>query len=395
MQQVSSQERWQAQLAWCKQMREQSPVYYDEQHRLWNLFRYEDVVSTLADPATFSSHIMPPASAQDSEESFLSSWLKGDITKMDPPQHRHFRGLVSQAFTPRAIEQMAPRIHEITNTLLDGVAAKGEMEFVSDLAAPLPIIVIAELLGVPPEDRDRFKIWSNTLIDSSSVQPGDKATLNKVIPIFKEMFAYLQDFCQARREHPRNDLISHLTQVEFEGRMLNNDEILAFVTTLLVAGNITTTILLGNAIVCLNEHPDAAEAIKADPSLIPSMVEEVLRYRPPFTATMRLTTKEVTIQEVTIPERQMVITWLISANYDEQQFPDPEHFDIRRHPNRHQAFGHGIHFCIGAPLARLEARIALDILLKRFPSLQIQPGARQEAHASPFINGVKTLPVNW
>ncbi|GHO83930.1 cytochrome P450 [Dictyobacter formicarum] len=393
MQQGSSQERWLAQLAWCKQMREQSPVYYDEQNHLWNLFRYENVVSTLADPATFSSRSMAPA--QDSEESFLSSWLKGDITKMDPPQHRHFRGLVSQAFTPRVVEQMAPRIHEITSTLLDEVAAKGEMDLVSDLSAPLPIIVIAELLGVPPEDRNRFKDWSNTLIASTSATPADKARLKEVLPIFKEMFAYLQNFCQARREQPRNDLISHLTKAQFEGRMLDNDEILAFVTTLLVAGNITTTILLGNAIVCLNEHPDATAAIRADPSLLPSAIEEILRYRPPFTVTMRTTTRQVTIQGVTIPANQMVITWLLSANHDERQFPEPERFDIRRHPNRHQAFGHGIHFCIGAPLARLEARIALALLFERFPSLKIQPGAELEAYESPFINGVKNLPVSW
>ncbi|HEY7414822.1 MAG TPA: cytochrome P450, partial [Ktedonobacteraceae bacterium] len=161
------------------------------------------------------------------------------------------------------------------------------------------------------------------------------------------------------------------------------------------AGNITTTILLGNSILCLDEHPNAMEAIRSDLSLLPSTIEEVLRYRPPFTGMLRVTTTDVALRGITIPARQMVTTWILSANYDEQQFSDPERFNIRRYPNRHQAFGHGIHYCLGAPLARLEARIALEILLKRFPGLSRKPDREVVPHESIYVLGVKNLPVTW
>lgn len=390
MQHLPFQERWPAMLAWCKQMREDSPVSYDEQTHLWNLFHYDDVVRVLSDPTTFSSQITVPRQADD----FFSIWSKGDITKMDPPRHRHFRNLISQAFTPRVVELLAPNIEDITNQLLDKVADKGEMDIVRDLAAPLPIIVIADMLGVPREDRDRFKFWSDTLMSFSSGGV-DVTHLDEIMLIFKEMFAYLEDFCQERRKHPQQDMITRLTTAEVEGKKLDDDEIKTFIVTLLVAGNITTTILLSNIILCFDEYPDSMAALLADPSLIPSAIEEVLRYRPPFTATIRKTTTDVTIQGVTIPAEQLVTTWLLSANHDQQQFPEPERFDILRQPNRHQAFGHGIHFCIGAPLARLEAKIALGILLKRFPSLKCVSGAKLETYPSVFINGVKNLPVTW
>lgn len=272
------------------------------------------------------------------------------------------------------------------------------MDLVRDLAAPLPIMVIAELLGVNVEDRDRFKHWSDVLMTSVPIGPGDptdEAMLQSVVPIMQEMFAYLQRYCQERRQHPREDLISRLTAAQVEGQQLADEEILTFVATLLLAGNVTTTILLGNAVLCLDEHPDAMRALHADPARLSTALEEILRYRPPFTATMRVTTTEITLHGVTIPARHLVNVWLLSANHDERQFREPERFDIWRDPNRHQAFGHGIHFCIGAPLARLEAKIVLSALLERFPGLSRVSGNELKPYESRYVLGVKNLPMAW
>lgn len=392
MQQTSLQKRWDAQLDHFRLMRETKPVHYDEQTHLWNLYRYEDVVYALSHPAIFSSDtnsLVP----QQPEINFMS---KGDITQMDPPRHRQFRNLISQAFTPRVVEQMAPRITALTNQLLDAVTIKNEMDIIRDIAAPLPIIVIAELLGVPSEDRECFKHWSNTLIaSSSSMDPTNEEMLASMIPTMREMHEYLQNYVHERRQQPRQDLISRLTTAQVEGHMLDDDEIVGFASLLLLAGNITTTILIGNAILCLTDHPEATAALRADMSLLPSAIEEVLRYRSPFTLTARVTTNDVTLHGVTIPAQQLVNVWLLSANHDEQQFPNPEHFDIRREPNRHQAFGHGIHFCIGAPLARLEGKIVLQALLERFPTLKRLLDIELEPHVSGFVTGVRSLPVTW
>ncbi len=392
MPQESMQERWDALLDHLRLMRETKPVHYDEQTHFWNLYRYEDVVYALSHPAIFSSdtNSMVP---QQSEISFMG---RGDITQMDPPRHRQFRNLISQAFTPRMIEQLAPRISALTNQLLDAVTIRSEMDIIRDIAAPLPIIVIAELLGVPSEDRDRFKRWTNTLIASaSSMDPNNEEMLTSMIPTMREMREYLEKYVQERRQQPRNDLISRLTTAQIEGQTLDNDEIVGFASLLLLAGNITTTILIGNAVLCLTDHPEAMVALRNDPSLIPSALEEVLRYRSPFTLTARVTASEVTLHGVTIPPRQLVSVWLLSANHDEHQFPNPEQFDIRREPNRHQAFGHGIHFCLGAPLARLEGKIALQALLERFPTLKRVPNVELEPHESGFVTGVQNLPVTW
>jgi cytochrome P450 len=392
MSQASMQTRWNALLDELRLMRETKPVHYDEQTHLWNLYRYEDVVYALSHPAIFSSdtNSMVP---QQPEISFMS---KGDITQMDPPRHRQFRNLISQAFTPRVVEQMAPRITALTNQLLDAVTPRSEMDIIRDIAAPLPIIVIAELLGVPSEDRERFKHWSNTLIASaSSIDPTDEEMLASMIPTMREMHEYLRNYVHERRQQPREDLISRLTTAQIEGKTLDDDEIVGFASLLLLAGNITTTILIGNAVLCLTDHPEAAAALRADMSLLPSAIEEVLRFRSPFTLTARVTTSDITLHGVTIPARQLVNIWLLSANHDERQFPDPEHFDIRREPNRHQAFGHGIHFCIGAPLARLEGKIVLQALLERFPTLQRVPNIELEPHESSFVTGVRSLPVMW
>lgn len=383
-------------LAWCQQMSATQPVYYAEQTRSWNVFQYQDVLHVLSDNANYSadtSRLIPM-------EGPLELFMKGNVANMDPPRHDQLRGLVSQAFTPRSIELLAPRIAELTQQLLDKVADQGKMDIVQDLAYPLPIIVIAEMLGIPIEDRERIKHWSAifasmTLGEDPTATFPDEEQLQTSINLMQDIYSYLRTYCQERRIHPQHDLISRLTQAEVNGQRLDDDEVVGFAVVLLIAGNITTTLLLGNAMVCLDRNPEQLALLRNNPALLTNALEEVLRCRPPFTVTQRMTTKEVVLHGQTIPELQMVNTWMLAGNYDEHQFSDPERFDIQRNPNRHLSFGHGIHFCIGAPLARLEARIALGTLLQRFPDIRIVPDSQIETFASYAMCGVKSLPVTW
>lgn len=371
--------------AWLRQMRDTKPIIYEERSRAWNVFRYEDALRVLSEPATFSSDFGRMIPNQ--------RFAKGNLAATDPPQHRQLRRLVSQAFTPRTVAQLAPRITAVTHELLDAVADAGEMDLVGDLAYPLPVIVIAELLGVPIEDRDRFKQWADGLLSLEFEDAFDEEFIRSVEAARQEMDAYLLGHARERRVHPGEDLISRLVTAEVDGQRLDDEEVTNFAAVLLIAGHITTTLLLGNAVLCLDEHPDAAAALRADPSVLPSAVEEVLRYRTPFTQMMRLTNHEISLCGETIAEQQLILLWPISANHDECQFPEPDRFDIHREPNQHLGFGHGIHFCLGAPLARLEANIALGILLERFSELALIPGADPVFYESPRIFGAKRLPV--
>jgi cytochrome P450 len=337
------------------------------------VFRYADVEQVLTDYKLFSS-VRNPEVTQ----------ARPNILNMDPPRHRQLRNLVTQAFTPRSVAQLTERITAIVTQLLDEAASNGHMDIIDDLAYPLPVIVIAELLGIPPEDRARFKLWSDAAVGSLSTDNIDPR------PEMGEYF--LQIFAQ-RREHPQNDLVSALLNAQVDGEHLTQAEMLSFCILLLVAGNETTTNLIGNALLCLDDFPDAMEALRAEPNLIPSAIEEVLRYRSPVQFTGRIATSDTIVGGQAIKAGQGIRLLLGSANRDEAQFPNADSFDIRRMPNRHLAFGHGIHFCLGAPLARLEAKIALTLLLERFSTIQRMRDVPLEHVGSFLMYGVKHLPV--
>jgi cytochrome P450 len=342
-------------------MRNTEPVWQDPNTGFWNVFRYQDVAVVLADYRTFSSDVSQvfPDMAKRAD---------GNLISTDPPYHRQLRHLVSQAFTPRAIARLEAHIEELTEELLDQTQGRTQIELVSDLAYPLPVTVIAELLGVPSTaDPSRFKSGAE----------------------FRDL---LRDHIGQRRIEPRQDLLSGLVAAEIDGQRLSDQEIVGFVALLLHAGHITTTALLGNAILCLDEHPQAQDTLRADPAAIPGAIEEVLRYRSPIARIERVTTTEVQLGEQVIAPRKMLNVWLLSANHDERQFENPEDFVIDRHPNPHVGFGRGIHFCLGAPLARLESKIALGVLLRRFSQLRIDPERSLELYAASFgINGVRRL----
>ena len=371
-------------LAWYRTMRDTNPVSHDPRTGAWSVFRYQDVATVLADHQTFRSdlrEVMPIA----------SDLIEGNILRMDPPRHHRLRSLVSKAFTPTAISHMEGRVAELTEELLDETGGRHQMELVGDLSYPLPVIVIAEMLGVPAEDRAKFREWADALLTRDSSDPLDTTQLEKARAQLNHFYDYLRGHVARRRVEPRSDVLTDLVAAEIDGERLADSEVVGFATVLLLAGHITTTALLGNAIRCLDEHPEAQAALRADQASIPLAIEEVLRYRSPFALLARATTTEVQLGGKTIPPKQLVMAWILSANHDERQFENPDDFVMDRQPNAHVGFGKGIHFCIGAPLARLEARVALGILLRRYSKLSVDPTYRLEGYLNPGLNSTKTL----
>src|SRR5437868_1380468 len=352
--------------SWFEEMREHNPVFKDERTRLWQVFRYEDVLTILTDYSRFSSQAYE----------FMGGFLANSLIAKDPPDHRKLRNLVNQAFTSKAVARLSDRITHITQELLDEVRRKGTMDIVSDIAFPLPAKVIAELLGVPPEDWNIFQRWAR--VDGSDPASSRQET-GRSMQV--EMFNYFSNLLEERRRAPREDLISSLSVAEVDGERLSEHELVSFCTLLLAAGQETTKNLIANALVCLTDHPDTIAHLKREPALMPTAIEEVLRYLPPVWFLFRQTLTDVELSGQHIPANQVILAWTASANRDPSQFPDPDRFDMQREPNRHLAFGHGIHFCVGAPLARLEARIALPMMLKQLKDLQRVEGFPIMVHA--------------
>jgi cytochrome P450 len=337
-------------------MRNQQPVFRAEQWPVWQVFRYEDVSTVITDYARFSSRLMGGR-----EDSLLADTL---IAK-DPPDHRKLRNLVNTAFTPRAVAHLSGRIAEITQELLDQVRARGEMDVVEDLAFPLPARVIAEMLGVPEGDWDIWRRWARVDSSSPAVQQG-----SFVSNMREEMTRYFSALLAERRRVPREDLITALSKAEVDGERLSEHDLVSFCFLLLAAGQETTKNLIANFTLCLTDHPGLQGQLVQELALMPSAIEEVLRYLPPVWFLFRETTTDVELAGKHIPAGQPVLAWLASANRDPAQFPQAEQFDVKREPNRHLTFGHGIHFCVGAPLARLEARVALPMMLEQLKDLR-------------------------
>lgn len=370
-------------------MRESNPVYYDPARQSWNVFRYDDVQQVLSDYKAFSSQFRSGGVA-DADQPFAAS-----IISTDPPRHRQLRNLVTQAFTPRAVDALAPRISYLVNDYLDQVTAHGQMDVIHDLGYPLPVTVIAELLGVPAADREQFKKWSDAVV--STAGSGEDVDYEAFASngAVMEMSTYFFNMIEQRTAQPGEDLISGLLAANIEGEHLNLMELLGFCVLLLVAGNETTTNLIGNALLTFTEHPEAWARLRANPELVPQAIEEVLRYRSPVQSMYRVATREVKLNGGTIPQGGWVVAWIGSANHDDAQFARPEQFDIERTPNKNLAFGHGIHYCLGAPLARLEGKIALSAMLERFSTVALAPNAELKRLPSTIVYGFKSVPITF
>jgi cytochrome P450 len=363
-------------------LRTAAPLFHEPQTGLWMVFDYDGVKRVLADHDTFSSRCGP-------------DWL---LFK-DPPRHARLRTLIAAAFTPRAIAGLAPRIRELSQTLLDRSIARGEMDLAADYAVPLPMRVISDLLGVPEADQPRMIRWSDAILNMSLTIPtaGSQAAAaeSEFAASTAEVDDYLTGLLAERRAQPRDDLLTRLVQVEVEGQRLTQDEIRGFFQLLLVGGQETTTNLITCAVLCLLENPDQFALLRERMDLLPSAIEEVLRYRSPFQWMFRFTTRDTELHGHAIPARKMILAMIGSANRDPKHFPDAERFDIQRDPNPHLAFGHGIHFCLGAPLARLEARIALTDLFTRLPDLSLATNEPWEPRKALHVHGPKRLPIRW
>ncbi len=311
---------------------------------------------------------------------------------VDPPRHTRLRNLVSKGFTPRRVQHLRPRVEAIVTELVDQAEDRGCMDLMADLAVPLPIIVIAELLGVPVEDRDRLKVWSDNaaLLLDGTLRDDHLAV---AVPNFLELIDYLKHVIEARRKEPQDDLISALVAAQDADDSLDDYEVLATCALILGAGHETTTNLIGNGMWALLRDPEAFRRLASEPGLLPSAVEELLRFDSPVQVTSRVPLEDVEIQGVVIPKGDEVNTLIGSANRDPAQFPDPDRLVLDRPENRHLAFGHGPHFCLGAPLARLEGEIAFGALARRFPEMRLErdPPPRR---AGFVLRGLKSLPVN-
>lgn len=368
-----------------KRMRESAPVFHDERSGSWHVFRYDDVQQVLSEHARFSSRMR----GDDPAES--GHLFESSLITTDPPRHRQLRSLVAQGFTPKAVDALAPRIQQLTDELLDGIEAAGTADLIHALAVPLPVIVISELMGVPAGDRDRFKLWSDVIV--SQTRTGAPSEEHQAAN--QEMAGYFLDLIDQRRSRPGNDLISNLLSAEIDGQKLSVPELLGFCSLLLVAGNETTTNLIGNAVLSFTEVPGTLDRLRKEPALLPQALEEVLRFRSPVQSMYRIAVAETVLGDVRIPAGAPLVAWIGSANRDERQFERPAEFDVDRGQIRHLAFGHGIHFCLGAPLARLEAKVALEAILSRLPGLALAAGAALERMDSTIVYGLKALPVSW
>jgi cytochrome P450 len=368
-------------------MRSGFPVLHFSPANLWMLFDYDSVKRALSDHDAYSSMVTP-------ETGKAPDWL----VFSDPPRHTKLRAIIMRAFTPRSIASLEPRIRELSRELLDQATHRGEMDLVADYAGPLPTMVIAEMLGIPLADRPRFLRWSEIILNLSyTITGGEEAAraVREHAVVLTEIKPYLADMLEERRKAPKNDLLTRLVEAEVDGERLTEHDIVGFFQFLLTAGTETTTNLIDNAILCFLDNPaELARLLKA-PELLPSAIEEVLRYRSPLQIVFRETKRDVEVHGQHIPAGKLVLVVIGSANRDPQQFKDPDRFDITRDPNPHIAFGHGIHFCLGAALSRLEARIALSDLLERAKNFKLASGPPWEPRKALIVHGPARLPLRF
>ncbi|HVB27302.1 MAG TPA: cytochrome P450 [Mycobacteriales bacterium] len=347
-------------------MRDRYPVYATS--------RFADLWNAIHDPETFSSDGVAEAAE-----------LMPQMIYMDPPRHTELRALVSRAFTPRRVAKLGDRVREVARELIGGFAAAGRCDLVHDLAAPVPSTIMGELIGVPPEHSEQFRSWTEAFLEVTS--PADIAErATGIYGLFGELLAQ-------RRRSPSDDLMSGLIAAEMDGQRLTESDLLGFCILLLVAGNDTTTTLIGNGAELLARHPEQRAELVNDPSLIPDAVEEMLRIESPTQALPRTATRDSELHGTPIPAGARVMLLFGAANLDEREFTDPETFDIHRQPTRHLAFGHGIHYCLGAMLARLESRVVFEELLPRVGSYEL--AAEPERYTSNWARAWRTLPVQF
>ena len=356
------------------------PAYYDPERQAWQVFRYQEVKRVLSDYSTFTSQRGGRFDPRDPGATFEAP------TEYDPPQHTKMRGLMNQAFTPRSIAKLEPFIRRLCNQLLDQVIDQGRMDLVEDFAVPLPLMVISELLGVPSEMLPEMRQLSDIFMDvtgEASIQARGQA------------LAHFAELIAQRRAEPRDDMLSALIQAENDGFRLTDSQVNAYSVSLLVAGNETTRHLTGSTMLCLCLFPEAMAEVRADTSLLPGAIEEALRFTSPIRQFPRIARVDTAIEGQTVRAGEWVMPWIESANRDPEVFPNPDVFDIRRQPNRHIAFGHGPHFCIGAALARLQTQVAFTTLFERLGAIELDQSVALEPIVQVLAFGYTHVPLTF
>jgi cholest-4-en-3-one 26-monooxygenase len=374
-------------------LREEAPVFRHEPpggDAYWAITRYDDVVALSRDATTWSTEL-GSAFIKDMDEDALAM-TRLTLLNMDPPKHTRYRMLVNRGFTPRMIGKLDAAIHDRAVRIVDAVAEKGECDFVEHIAAELPLQVICELLGVPEEDRHLIFDWSNKLVGYDD--PVFQTTPEDGQVAAAEIYAYCDAIAADRRADPRDDIMSTLVHAEVDGDRLDATELNMFFVLLVVAGNETTRNLIAHSMLALIEHPDARAELIADPSLMPSATEEMLRWGCSIQNFRRTATQDTEVRGIRMAAGEKAVLYYLSANRDADVFADPDRFDIRRSPNNHVTFGGGgVHFCLGANLARLEIRVMIEEVLKRLPDLDLDGSYRRMR--SDFINGITHMPVRF
>ncbi|HXI43395.1 MAG TPA: cytochrome P450 [Bryobacteraceae bacterium] len=365
------------------QLRASSPVLrVPPPFDAWMIFDYDGVKWALNDHETFSSRVPAP------------QWF----IFFDPPEHTKLRALISRAFTPRMVANLEPRIRQLSLELLDQTIERGEMDLAADFSIPLALKVIAGMIGIPSADWLRYRQWSDVIMRLSYARSGGEEA-ERAGRDFKavtaEMSAYLADMIHERQKAPQDDLLTNLVEADVNGQRLSPQEILGFFQLLVVGGQETTANLINHAVLCLLEHPDQLARLRAEPALLPSTIEEVLRYRSPLQWVMRAPRRDIEVNGHAIPAGKLVLPMIGSANRDPRQFDAPDSFDIGRNPNAHIAFGHGIHFCLGAALSRMEARIGLTDLLERFKNFELAGDQPWEPRQALNVHGPARLPIRF
>ena len=377
------------------QLRAESPVHWDPYLHTWVVTRYADVAEVLtrfrADRTPTPDKLVELGMQQLTP---LAQVMVRQMLFLDPPQHSRVRALAAAAFTPRRIERLREHVQDITNTLVDAVAARGQMDVMQELAGPLPAIVTAELLGVPTADHEQLKDWSQDFAEMLGNFQHNPGRVEKVLRSVEGMTSYFRDALTRQPAEPTEGLLNALANAEVDGDRLTEDEVIANVIVTMVGGQETTTNLIGNGLLILLRTPGALERLRADPSAIPTAIEELLRYESPSQHTARLAPDDVVLGGQAIGKGQAVIAVMGAANRDPERFADPDVLDLARKDNRHLAFGWAGHFCFGAPLARMEAHIAFETMLRRLPELELvsEPVSWR---ANLGLRGLTALPITW
>jgi len=378
-----------------RRLRTEDPVHWDPFLHAWVVTRYKDVVTVLHH---YSAERTPtPEQLAEMGLASLNPIAEIMVKQMlflDPPAHARLRGLASQAFTPQRVEVLRSHIREITDRLLDKVQAQGRMDVIADLAEPLPCSVTAEMLGVPVDDYLQLKAWYQDLAEMLGNFQHNAERAPRILASVLEMAAYFRSAMREQRLDPRDGLVSSLMNAEIQGDRLSEEEVIANCIVTMVGGQETTTNLIGNGVLALLRNPDQLETLRCNFSLIPSAVEELLRYESPSQHTARLAPEDTVLGGRWIRKRQAVIAVMAAGNRDPERFPDPDRLDITRTDNRHLAFGWAAHFCFGAALARIEGQVAFELMLRRLPYLAIEPGALVWRN-NLGLRGLEALPVTF